>query len=103
MSDPLSQYGDRIKITILPIQAVDEMVFKIVEAAKHPNSVTLVAAWRVEHGTEIWVEVGHDHAVVGNDLMYLHDAPDGTLIPHRCRPDGTEEIFTDAAHAKTLF
>ena len=35
--------------------------------------------------------------------MYLHDAPDGMLVPHVRHPDGTEEIYTDAAHADAVF
>jgi hypothetical protein len=46
---------------------------------------------------------GHDHAVVGQTLMYLHDAPDGMLVPHARYPDGTEKVYTDALHAETAF
>ena len=35
--------------------------------------------------------------------MYLHDAPDGVLVPHARYPDGTEKIYTDAEHADSLF
>jgi hypothetical protein len=92
-----------VDITILPIQAVDEMVHKIQQAAAWPGAADAVAAWRAEHGRERWADIGHDHAVVGGDLMYLHDAPDGTLVPHLRRPDGSEELFTDAAHARAIF
>ena len=92
-----------VEITILPIQAVDEMVHKIQQAAARPGAAEAVDAWRTEHGQERWADIGHDHAVVGTDLMYLHDAPDGTLVPHRRRPDGSEELVTDAAHADALF
>lgn len=92
-----------VEITILPAQAIDEMVHKILQAAARPGTAETVAAWRAEHGQERWADIGHDHAVVGGDLMYLHDAPDGTLVPHLRRPDGSEELFTDAAHADALF
>lgn len=92
-----------VEITILPVQAIDEMVHKILQAAARPGTAEAVAAWRAEHGQERWADIGHDHAVVGGDLMYLHDAPDGTLVPHLRRPDGSEELFTDAAHADALF
>ena len=35
--------------------------------------------------------------------MYLHDAPDGMLVPHARYPDGSEKIYTDALHAESLF
>ena len=35
--------------------------------------------------------------------MYLHDAPDGMLVPHARYPDGAEKIYTDAAHAEQGF
>jgi hypothetical protein len=34
--------------------------------------------------------------------MYLHDAPDGVLVPHARYPDGSEKVYTDAAHADAL-
>mgnify|MGYP000551062073 CR=1 FL=1 len=92
-----------VEITILPVQAIDEMVHKIQQAAARPGTAEAVDAWRSAHGQERWADIGHDHAVVGGDLMYLHDAPDGTLVPHLRRPDGTEELYTDATHADALF
>ena len=41
--------------------------------------------------------------MVGQTLMYLHDAPDGMLVPHAAYPDGTEKIYTDHAHAGSAF
>ena len=35
--------------------------------------------------------------------MYLHDAPDGMLVPHARYPDGNEKIYTDLAHAESAF
>lgn len=94
--------GD-IKVTVLPFQAVDEMVHKIRLAAAAPGAAAAVAAWRDQHGHERWADIGHDHVVVGSELMYLHDAPDGTLVPHIRKPDGSEEMFADASHADALF
>ena len=47
-----------------------------------------VEQWRAEHGDEAMRDKGHDHAVVNETLMYLHDAPDGMLVPHAMYPDG---------------
>ncbi len=55
------------------------------------------------HGDERYRDIGHDHAVVGDTLMYLHDAPDGMLVPHARYPDGTEKIYTDLTHADAVF
>jgi hypothetical protein len=101
-SQPEGELGD-VKVTILPFQAVEEMVDKIVHSAAAAGAADAVTAWREEHGHERWADIGHDHVVVGRDLMYLHDAPDGTPVPHLRRPDGVEELFTDAAHADALF
>jgi hypothetical protein len=90
-------------LTVLPFHAVEDMVHKIVQAASSVDAAAAVAAWRNQHGQERWADIGHHHVVVGRDLMYLHDAPDGTLVPHLRRPDGSEELFTDAAHADALF
>jgi hypothetical protein len=94
---------DRIEIEILEARAVDEMVGKIREAAKAEGADAAVAAWRAEHGDEAMREKGHDHAVVNRTLMYLHDAPDGMLVPHAMYPDGTEKVYTDAEHAESAF
>jgi hypothetical protein len=92
-----------VEISILEARAVDEMVGKIRAAAAAPGAAHAVEAWRAEHGEERWRAIGHDHAVVGGALMYLHDAPDGMLVPHVLHPDGSEEIYTDAAHADAVF
>jgi hypothetical protein len=92
-----------IDVVILEARAVDEMVAKIRVAAAEPAAAAAVAQWRTEHGDERWLDRGHDHAVVGATLMYLHDAPDGMLVPHARYPDGAEKIYTDAAHADSLF
>lgn len=90
-----------VEVEILEARAVDEMVGKIRAAAVAPGAAEAVDAWRAEHGEEGWRERGHDHAVVGETLMYLHDAPDGMLVPHARYPDGTEKVYTDATHADT--
>jgi hypothetical protein len=95
--------GLEIVITVLPFQAVDEMINKVIHAAARAEAATAVAAWRQQHGQERWADIGHHHCVVGRDLMYLHDCPDGTLVPHLRQPDGREELFTDAAHVDALF
>lgn len=95
--------ADRIEIVILEARAVDEMVGKIREAAKAAGADEAVEAWRAEHGDEAMREKGHDHAVVNRTLMYLHDAPDGMLVPHAMYPDGTEKVYTDVEHAESAF
>jgi hypothetical protein len=95
-----------VEVVILEARAVDEMVGKIRAAAAAAAAADAGAAvdqWRQEHGDEAFRERGHDHAVVGATLMYLHDAPDGMLVPHARYPDGSEKIYTDAHHAESLF
>ncbi len=92
-----------IEIVVLEARAVDEMVGKIRAAAGAEGAAAAVEAWRVEHGDEAMREKGHDHAMVNQTLMYLHDAPDGMLVPHAMYPDGSEKIYTDAAHAESAF
>lgn len=94
---------DRIEVVILEARAVDEMVGKIRQAAKAEGAEAAVDEWRAEHGDEAMREKGHDHAVVNQTLMYLHDAPDGLLVPHAMYPDGSEKVYTDAEHAETAF
>lgn len=94
---------DGVEIVILEARAVDEMVGKIRSAAASPNAPAEVERWRAEHGEEHFRDRGHDHAVVGTTLMYLHDAPDGMLTPHAVYPDGTEKVYTYLAHAETAF
>jgi hypothetical protein len=92
-----------VEVRILEARAIDEMIGKIQAAAALPGAADEVAGWRAEHGQEPWADRGHDHAVVGQTLMYLHDAPDGLLVPHARYPDGTEKLYTDALHAEALF
>ncbi len=92
-----------IEIVILEARAVDEMVGKIRAAAAADGTPAAVDEWRAEHGDEAMRDRGHDHAVVNQTLMYLHDAPDGMLVPHAMYPDGSEKIYTDAAHAESAF
>jgi hypothetical protein len=89
-------------VEIYERRVIDEMVAKIQSAAGAPGAAGAVAHWRAEHGTELWHRRGHDHAVVGRNLMYLHDAPDGTLVPHERYPDGREKLYTDLAHAEVI-
>jgi hypothetical protein len=91
------------ELEVLDIAVIDEMVGKIRAAARAPGCADAVAAWRAEHGSELWVNKGHDHCVVGETLMYLHDAPDGMLVPHARYPDGTEKVYTDPAHADLAY
>ena len=90
------------EVKILETRAVDEMVGKIRAAAVAPGAAEAVARWREEHRPELWSN-GHDHVVVGSTLMYLHDAPDGMLVPHARYPDGTEKVYTDLEHAEAVY
>lgn len=94
---------DGVSIEILDPLVIDEMVGKVRAAAAATGAGDAVARWRAAHGAERFGDIGHDHAVVGETLMYLHDAPDGTLVPHARYPDGTEKIYTDPQHADALF
>ena len=94
---------DGVEIVVLEARAVDEMVGKIRAAAAAATAPEAVASWRAEHGEEHYRERGHDHAVVGETLMYLHDAPDGMLVPHAVYPDGSEKVYTDLEHAESAF
>ncbi len=95
--------ADGVEVVILEARAVDEMVGKIRSAAGAAGAADAVEAWRAEHGDELMRARGHDHAVVNQTLMYLHDAPDGMLVPHARYPDGSEKIYTDPAHAESAF
>jgi hypothetical protein len=92
-----------LQVTILESRAVDEMVAKVVAASSAPGATEAVERWLAEHPTDLWTARGHDHALVGDTLMYLHDAPDGTVIPHVCYPDGRERVYTDLAHAELAY
>jgi hypothetical protein len=95
--------ADGVEVVVIEARAVDEMVGKIRAAAGAAGAAAAVDAWRTEHGDELMRDRGHDHAVVNQTLMYLHDAPDGMLVPHARYPDGTEKIYTDATHAGSAF
>jgi hypothetical protein len=92
-----------VQIEVYDPLVIDEMVGKIRAATVVPGAAEAVDEWRERHGHERWADIGHDHAVVGETLMYLHDAPDGVLIPHARYPDGTEKIYTDPQHVDALF
>ena len=94
---------DGVEIVVLEARAVDEMVGKIRAASAATSAADAVEAWRAAHGEEHFRDRGHDHAVVGETLMYLHDAPDGMLVPHAVYPDGTEKVYTDLDHAESAF
>jgi hypothetical protein len=94
---------DGLEIVILEARAVDEMVGKIRAAAAAASAAAAVDAWRAAHGEELCRDRGHDHAVVGETLMYLHDAPDGMLVPHVVYRDGSEKVYTDLEHAERAF
>jgi hypothetical protein len=91
------------QLRILEGRAVDELVAKILNAAAAPGAAEAVARWRAAHPIELWTARGHDHVVIGDTLMYLHDAPDGTVIPHECNPAGRERVYTDQAHADRAY
>jgi hypothetical protein len=95
--------GTGVEVVVLEARAVDEMVGKIRAAAAATGAADAVAAWREAYGDELMRDRGHDHAVVNQTLMYLHDAPDGMLVPHARYPDGSEKIYTDAAHADSAY
>ena len=86
-------------VEVLQTSVIDEMVGKIREAAGRPGAAEAVARWRAEHGRELWHTRGHEFAVVGQTLRYLHDGPDGMLVPHSRYPDGREKVYVDDAHA----
>jgi hypothetical protein len=92
-----------VVVEVLPAAAIDEMVGKVRAAAAAAGTAEAVAAWRAAHGDELWRAQAHDHAVVGETLMYLHDAPDGMLVPHARYPDGTEKVYTDPDHADVAY
>ncbi len=92
-----------VAIEVLDPLVIDEMVGKVRAAAAAAGARDAVDTWRAAHGAERFRDIGHDHAVVGETLMYLHDAPDGTLVPHARYPDGREKIYTDPQHADALF
>jgi len=92
-----------VDVQILEARAVDELASKIVVAAAAPGAAEAVQRWLAAHPTELWTPRGHHHVVVGDALMYLHDAPDGTVIPHECPLDGVERVYTDLAHADLAY
>ena len=100
---PSNAVPDGVEIVVLEARAVDEMVGKIRAAAAAASAAEAVDAWRAAHGDEHFRDRGHDHAVVGETLMYLHDAPDGMLVPHAAYPDGSEKVYTDIEHAGSAF
>jgi hypothetical protein len=102
-SAPGNAVPDGVEIVILEARAVDEMVGKIRAASAAETAAAAVDAWRADHGEEHYRDLGHDHAVVGETLMYLHDAPDGLLVPHAVYPDGSEKVYTDLEHAERAF
>src|SRR5262249_23597541 len=93
----------RLAVEILSPAVIEEMVGKIREASSAPGARDDVSRWRAAHGNELWHKRGHDFAVVGQTLMYLHDGPDGMLVPHSRYPDGTEKVYTDSAHAREVY
>lgn len=95
-----SEASEPAEVVILEGRAVDEMVGKIRAAAAQPGAAEAVAAWVDRHGPDLMGERGHDRAVVGDTLMFLHD---GTLVPHARYPDGSEKVYTDAEHADSVY
>ena len=93
----------QFELVILSGGVIEDMVGKVREAASAPGARDAVARWRAAHGKELWHERGHDFAVVGQTLMYLHDGPDGMLVPHARYPDGTEKLYSDAAQAAEIY
>jgi hypothetical protein len=103
IDEPSGAELEGVDIQVLDPIVIDEMVGKIRALAAAPGTAEAVAAWREVNGHERWEEIGHDQVVVGTTLMYLHDAPDGTLIPHERTADGVERIYTDQLHLDSLF
>ena len=97
------QSAHAVEVTILESRAVDELVGKIQMASAAPDAAARVEGWLGDHADAAWSAPGHDHVVVGDDLMYLHDAPDGTAIPHERHTDGREQVYTDLAHAEAAY
>ncbi len=95
--------GRSFTVQVMPAAVIDDMVGKIREAARQPGAADAVGRWRAAHGKELWHARGHDFAVVGQTLMYLHDGPDGMLVPHARYPDGSEKVYTDDAHAGEVY
>ena len=96
--------SEGVEVVILEARAVDGIVGKVRAAsAAAPVPQRAVNPWRAGARRGGWRQAGHDHAVVGATLMYLHDAPDGMLVPHARYPDGTEKVYTDALHAGSVF
>jgi hypothetical protein len=95
--------GEPPQVRVLEERAVDELVAKILNAAAAPGAAEAVARWRAAHPIELWTARGHDHVVIGDTLMYLHDAPDGAVIPHECNPAGRERVYTDQTHADAAY
>jgi hypothetical protein len=104
-SDPsgAEDEGGDLQVSIIESRAVDEMVGKIVAASEATGAGTAVERWLAEHPAHLWSARGHNHAVVDDTLMYLHDAPDGTVIPHVVYKDGRERVYTDLAHAEDAY
>ena len=99
--------GDRNRrsfgVELLSSAVIEEMVGKIREASRAPGAGDDVSRWRAAHGNELWHKRGHDFAVVGQTLMYLHDGPDGMLVPHSRYPDGTEKVWREVCHYGPVF
>ena len=91
-----------VQVEILDVAAVDDMAGKVQSAAGRPEMNHKVRRWRDKHRVTT-AKDGYSFAVVGETLMYLHDAPDGMLVPHARYPDGNEKIYTDLAHAESAF
>jgi hypothetical protein len=100
---PESADSAGLEVRILESRAVDEMVAKILHASAAQGAAEAVERWLAEQPSELWTARGHDHAVIGDILMYLHDAPDGTVIPHECHRGGRERVYTDLAHAEVAY
>jgi hypothetical protein len=75
-----------VTVEVFDPLVIDEMVGKIRASSAAPGAADAVDSWRAAHGAERFADIGHDHAVVGETLMYLHDAPDGTLVTPRSLP-----------------
>ena len=90
----------QVQVEVLDLAAVEDMAGKVRAVGELPQMSDEVRRWRDDHA--VTPSPGaHSFVVVGETLMYLHSAPDGTVLPHACYPDGTEKVYTDFLHAES--
>ncbi len=92
----------QVQVEVLDLAAVEDMAGKVRAVGELPQMWEEVRRWREEHALTPSPEA-HSFAVVGEALMYLHSAPDGTMLPHAVYPDGTEKVYTDFVHSESAY